>query len=229
MTARRNTATSGDVATAVSDPIKIDIWSDIACPWCYIGKRRLETAVQGFDGEVEIEYHSFELAPDTPVDFEGSEIDFLAGHKHMPEDQVRSMLAQMTELAAGEGLSYDFGALQHTNTRLAHEALHEAKAQGRQTQFKERLLAAYFEEGRHVGRVDELVDLGTEIGLDPSALRAALTDGAHREAVQADIDQARAYGIGGVPFFVIEGRWAVSGAQAPEVFTDALTRAEAER
>ncbi|MBM9464881.1 DsbA family oxidoreductase [Aeromicrobium sp. YIM 150415] len=213
----------------MSDPIKIDVWSDIACPWCFIGKRRLATAVAGFGGEVEIEYHSFELAPDTPVDFEGSEIDFLAGHKRMPEEQVRSMLAQMTELAASEGLSYDFDALQHTNTRLAHEALHAAKEQGRQADFKERLLTAYFEQGRHVGRVDELVELGAEIGLDAASLRAALENGTYREAVQADIDQAREYGIGGVPFYVIDGRWAVSGAQSPEVFAGALDQARSAR
>ena len=163
------------------------------------------------------------------MDFEGSEIDFLAGHKRMPEEQVRSMLAQMTELAASEGLSYDFDALQHTNTRLAHEALHAAKEQGRQADFKERLLTAYFEQGRHVGRVDELVELGTEIGLDAAWLRAALENGTYREAVQADIDQAREYGIGGVPFYVIDGRWAVSGAQSPEVFAGALDQARSAR
>lgn len=213
----------------MSDPIKIDVWSDIACPWCFIGKRRLASAVADFAGEVEVEYHSFELAPDTPVDFEGSEVDFLAGHKGMPEEQVSSMLEQMTQLAASEGLSYDFDALQHTNTRLAHEALHAAKAQGRQEDFKERLLAAYFEEGRHVGRIEDLVALGGEIGLDTASLRAALEDGTYRAAVQADIDQAREYGIGGVPFYVIDGRWAVSGAQSPEVFAGALEQARSAR
>ncbi|OUZ09784.1 disulfide bond formation protein DsbA [Aeromicrobium sp. PE09-221] len=213
----------------MSDSIKIDVWSDIACPWCFIGKRRLAAALADFDGEVDIEYHSFELAPDTPVDFEGSEVDFLARHKGMPEAQVISMLEQMTRLAAAEGLAYDFDALQHTNTRLAHEALHAAKAQGLQAEFKERLLAAYFEEGRHVGRIEDLVALGGEIGLDTASLRAALEDGTYRVAVQADIDQAGAYGIGGVPFYVIDGRWAVSGAQSPEVFAGALDQARAAR
>ena len=217
----------------VNTPIKVDIWSDIACPWCYVGKRRFEKAVATFaaeqGGSVEVEFHSFELAPDTPVDFEGSEVDFLARHKGMPTAQVTSMLAQMTELAATEGLAYDFGALQHTNTLLAHQALHFAKDHGHQVAFKERLLKAYFEEGRHVGRVAELAALGAEVGLDASALTAALESGEYADAVGADIAQAQAYGIGGVPFFVIDGKYGISGAQTPETFVQALTTAAAER
>lgn len=211
-----------------SSPVKVDIWSDIACPWCFVGKRRFERAVEGWGGEVEVEFHSFELAPDTPVDFEGSEVDFLARHKGMPADQVEQMLAQMTRLAAEEGLAYDFDALRHTKTLLAHQALHFAKEHGRQGALKERLLSAYFEQGRHLGRVDELVELGAEVGLDPVALRAALDDGTYADAVQADIDQAVAYGIGGVPFFVFDGRLGVSGAQDPDVFRQVLDRAAAE-
>ena len=123
---------------------------------------------------LEVEYHSFELSPDTPVDFDGTEVDFLVGHKRMPAAQVESMLAQMTQLASTEGLSYDFDALQHTNTVKAHELLHYAKAQGRQLDMKERLLSAYFEEGRHVGRIDDLADLAEEIGLDRAEVVEAL-------------------------------------------------------
>lgn len=209
-------------------PVKVDIWSDIACPWCFIGKRRFERALQDWDGEVEVEFHSFELAPDTPVDFEGSEVDFLAHHKGMDPAQVSQMLGQMTELAAAEGLSYDFGALRHTKTLLAHQALHFAKDQGLQSELKERLLSAYFEQGRHVGRIDELVSLAAEVGLDPEELRAALESDRYADAVQADIAQAQAYGIGGVPFFVFDGRLGVSGAQAPETFRDVLERATSE-
>lgn len=205
--------------------IKVDIWSDIACPWCFIGKRRFEKAVAAFDGDVEVEFHSFELAPDTPVDFSGSKVDFLATHKGMPEAQVRQMLDQMTQLAATEGLAYNFDALQHTNTLLAHQALHYAKEHGLQHELKERLLSAYFEQGRHVGRIDDLVELGSEVGLDPAGLRTALESGRYRDAVQADIAQAREYGISGVPFFVVDGKWGVSGAQDPQVFTQVLERA----
>jgi len=205
--------------------VKVDIWSDIACPWCYVGKRRFEKAVAQFEGDVEIEYHSFELSPDTPVDFEGSEPEFLSQHKRIPLPQAEQMLAQMTELAAAEGLAYDYDALQHTNTRLAHQALHLAKKHGRQLEFKERLLKAYFEQGRHVGRVEELADLAAEVGLDRDEVVRELEAGTYADAVAADIDQAIEYGIGGVPFFVIDGRFGVSGAQQPEVFLSALQKA----
>ncbi len=205
--------------------VKVDIWSDIACPWCYVGKRRFEKALAQYDGDVEIEYHSFELAPDTPVDFEGSEVDFLSKHKGMPAEQTRQMLGQMTELAAAEGLAYDFDALLHTNTRLAHQVLHLAKAHGKQIELKERLLKAYFEQGHHVGRVEDLADLAAEVGLDRAEVVTALTDGTYADAVEADIDQAMEYGIGGVPFFVFDGRIGVSGAQDPSVFVGALQQA----
>ena len=219
---------SDDVAHVVSETVKVDIWSDIACPWCFVGKRRFETAAAEFaegGGSLEVEYHSFELAPDTPVDFEGTEVDFLVGHKRMPAAQVETMLAQMTQLASTEGLSYDFDALQHTNTVKAHELLHYAKSQGRQLDMKERLLSAYFEQGRHVGRIDDLADLAEEIGLDRAEVVEALKSEEFRPAVQADKDQAIAYGISGVPFFVIDGKFGVSGAQDPSVFVDVLQKA----
>ncbi len=212
----------------VSNSVKVDIWSDIACPWCYIGKRRFETAAADFaaaGGELEVEYHSFELSPDTPVDFDGSEVDFLVSHKNLAPEQVEQMLAQMTQLATTEGLSYDFEALQHTNTVRAHELLHFAKAKGRQLDLVERLFAAYFEEGRHIGRVDDLADLAAEIGLDRAEAVEALTSQTHLPDVSADKDQAVAYGISGVPFFVIDGRLGVSGAQDPTVFAEVLREA----
>jgi predicted DsbA family dithiol-disulfide isomerase len=212
----------------VTDIVKVDIWSDVACPWCFIGKRRFETAAAEFaatGGELEIEYHSFELAPDTPVDFDGSEVDFLARHKGIPENRVVQMLAQMTDLGRTEGLAYDYDALQHTNTIKAHELLHFAKAHGRQLEMVERLLSAYFEEGRHVGRIDELADLAAEIGLDRDEVVEALKSEAHLPAVQADKQQAMAYGISGVPFFVIDGKYGVSGAQDPAVFVEVLQKA----
>lgn len=219
--------------TQNSSTVKIDIWSDVACPWCYVGKRRLETALgrleeSGFAPRVEIEYHSFELSPDTPVDFDGTEVDFLAGHKGMPREQVEQMLGQMTQLAAAEGLAYDFDAVQHTKTLAAHELLHHAKAHGKQVEMKERLLKAYFEEGKHVGRAETLADLAAEVGLDRAETLAALEDGRYADDVQADIDQARAYGINGVPFYVVDGRYGVSGAQDPAVFVQVLEQAAAE-
>ncbi|MGE0878808.1 MAG: DsbA family protein [Acidimicrobiia bacterium] len=214
--------------------IQVDVWSDIACPWCYIGKRRFAEGVRRFqaaggDAEVSVTYHSFELAPDTPVDFDGNEIDFLVRHKGMAAGQVRQMLAHMVELAATEGLAYDFDSLQHTNTRKAHELLHIAKAAGVQEAMKERLLEAYFTQGRHLGHLDELADLAADVGLDRAAVLRQLDAATYAPAVQADVDQARGYGINGVPFFVLDGRYGVSGAQNPDAFAEVLAKVVAER
>ncbi len=210
----------------MSDVIKVDVWSDIACPWCYIGKRKFEAGAEGFD--VEVEYHSFELSPDTPVDFDGSAADFLATHKSMPIEQVRPMLAQVTAVAAEVGLDYDYDALQHTNTVKAHQLLHFAKAQGKQIEMKERLLRAYFVEGKHVGRTEDLADLAAEIGLDRDAALRSLESNEYLDAVHADQEQAMRFGIRGVPFFVIDGKYGVSGAQAPETFAQALKQVQDE-
>ncbi|WP_066588560.1 DsbA family oxidoreductase [Cellulomonas timonensis] len=213
----------------MSSPVTVHVWSDIACPWCFVGKRRFERAVADFDGEVAVEYHSFELAPDTPVDFDGSEVDFLARHKGMPEAQVAQMLGQMTELAAAEGLAFDFTSVRHTKTLLAHQALHHAKSQGKQLELVERLFSAYFEQGRHVGRAEELAALAAEVGIDEAGLLEALADGRHAPAVEADIAAARQLGIQGVPFYVIDDRYGISGAQSPDVFRSALERAVQDR
>jgi predicted DsbA family dithiol-disulfide isomerase len=222
------TSASASALPTAAAPIKVDVWSDIACPWCYIGKRKFEDAAARFDGEVEVEYHSFELSPDTPVDFEGDEVDFLATHKGMPAEQVRGMLDQVTGIAAEVGLAYDFGSLHHTNTVKAHQLLHFAKARGLQLEMTERLLAAYFVEGRHVGRVADLADLAVEVGLDHDEVVAALESDRYLSDVRADQQQAQAFGITGVPFFVLEGKYGISGAQAPEAFLGALQQVQGE-
>ncbi len=218
----------------MTNAIKIDVWSDIACPWCYIGKRNLEkglaeTAADADAPVVDVTFHSFELSPDTPVDFDGDEIDFLVGHKGMPRERVQEMLGHVTGVAADAGLAYDFDSLQHTNTVKAHELLHFAKEQGLQDAMTERLMAAYFTEGRHVGRVDDLVELAADAGLDADAARTALESGRYLSDVRADQAQAQAYGIQGVPFFVIDGKYGVSGAQPPEAFAQIARQVWAER
>ena len=222
-------STPASTVPAPSAPVVVDVWSDIACPWCFIGKRKFEAAVERFDGEVAVVYHSFELSPETPVDFEGDEVDFLSRHKGMPADQVQGMLENVAGIAREVGLAYDFDALRHTNTVKAHQLLHFAKARGRQLDMKERLLSAYFEEGRHVGRVQDLADLASEIGLDRDEVVTALDGDVHLDDVRADQQQAQAYGISGVPFFVLEGKYGISGAQAPETFLGALQQVVAER
>lgn len=212
------------VVPRVSHPIKVDIWSDVQCPWCYIGKRKFEAALAEFDGPVEVEYHSFELAPDTPVDFDGSPLDYLSERKGVGRDEAQTMLDRVTGIAADVGLRFDYDHVHQTNTVLAHELLHFAKAHGRQVELKERLLQAYFVDGGHVGRVADLADLAAEVGLDRADAVAALTEHRYRDDVAADVAQAAAYGISGVPFFVVDDRYGVSGAQETATFTDVLTQ-----
>lgn len=210
----------------MSDPIKVDIWSDVQCPWCYIGKRKFEAAVAEFGsaggGEVEIEYHSFELAPDTPVDFDGTPADYLSQRKGVSPEQAQAMLDRVTGIAASVGLEYHYDDIHQTNTVISHELLHYAKSKGRQLDMTERLLKAYFVDGRHVGRIDDLADLAAEIGLDRDDAHRALVEHEFLADVKADVAQAAEYGINGVPFFVFEGQYGVSGAQETATFVSVL-------
>lgn len=213
----------------VSEPIKVDIWSDVQCPWCYIGKRKFEAGAAQFGGDVEVEYHSFELSPDTPVDFDGTPVDYLSQRKGLPIDQVEKMLERVTGIASSVGLDYDYDHVHQTNTVKAHELIHYAKAHGRQLDMKERLLKAYFVDGRHVGRVEDLADLAAEVGLDRADVVRALESNQYLADVKADVALATEYGIQGVPFFVIDGKYGVSGAQDAETFANVLTQVRTER
>ncbi|GAA1705053.1 protein disulfide isomerase FrnE [Microbacterium sediminicola] len=210
-------------------PVKVDVWSDVQCPWCYIGKRRFEKAVAASGIPVEIEYHSFELAPDTPVDYEGTPVQYLAERKGISPAQVAEMLANITDIAADEGLSYDYDHIHQTNTIKAHELLHFAKAKGRQAEMKEALLKAYFVDGEHVGRVADLADLASGLGFDRAEVTRALESGEYTAAVKADVAQAAAYGIQGVPFYVFEDKYGVSGAQPSETFVQVLEQVAGEK
>jgi predicted DsbA family dithiol-disulfide isomerase len=213
----------------MDDPVKVDVWSDIACPWCYIGKRKFEAGVAAFGQPVEVEYHSFELSPDTPVDFEGTEAEFLSQHKGLPVQQAQQMIDQVASIAASVDLHYDYDALRHTNTVKAHQVIHLAKQHGKQLAMVERLFTAYFERGEHVGQDASLADLAAEVGLDRDEVLATLRDDTQLAAVREDQAQAQAYGINGVPFFVIDGKYGVSGAQDPATFTQVLEQVVALR
>lgn len=217
----------------MSQPVQVEIWSDVVCPWCYIGKRRFERGVElyraaGGERDVRVTFRSFELDPDSPEDYEGSTEDFLVTNKGFPRAQVGPMIARVTSLAAGEGLEYDFSAMRQTRTRKAHELIHLARAHGLQEPMKERLMRAHFTEGAHIGHDEVLAALAEEVGLDRHDVLDALAAGTYAADVDADIDRARAYGISGVPFFVIDGRYGVSGAQAAETFAGALAQAASE-
>lgn len=206
------------------DKLRVDIWSDIACPWCYVGKRRFETALAGFPqrDQVEVVWHSFELDPAVAVRPGQSMRAILAGKYGRSEAQAQEMLDAMTRTAAGEGLDYHFGSLQPTNTFQAHQVIHLAAEKGQGDAMKERLLRAYFTGGEFLGDPEVLVRLAAEVGLDADEVRAALASGEYAPAVRQDEAQARALGINGVPFFVLGGKYGVSGAQSPDVLRSAL-------
>ena len=213
----------------MTEPIKVDIWSDVQCPWCYIGKRKFEKGVELYGRPVEIEYHSFELAPDTPVDYEGTTVQYLSERKGIPVDQANQMLERVTGIAESVGLNYNFDTVHQTNTVKAHELLHYAKAHGKQQEMKERLLKSYFVEGEHVGKSENLAKLAAEVGLDEADTLRSLNEEEFLPAVKADMAQAQAYGINGVPFYVIDGKYGISGAQDSATFAAALTEAAQNR
>lgn len=212
-----------------ADTIKVDIWSDIQCPWCYIGKRKFEAGVAASGASVEIVYHSFELAPDTPLDFVGTPTDYLVARKGISRAQAVAMNDHVSGIAAEVGLEYHLDQAKQVNTVRAHELLHFAKAAGRQLELVERLFRAYFTEGRNLGRIDELASLAADVGLDPSQAEQALVANTYLPWVKADVRQAAAYGIHGVPFFVFDNTYGVSGAQPAETFAAVLTRVGAEK
>ena len=207
----------------------VEIWSDLVCPWCYLGKRRLERALEGFEhaDRVDVVWRSFELEPDAPKAAE-SRRTLLLSRYGMTAEQAAERDAQMTALAEAEGLEYRPDLAQLGNTFDAHRVLHAARAAGLQEQAKERLLRGYFTEGRKLTDADTLVELAADAGLDPAAARAALADEALADEVRGDEREAAAIGITGVPFFVLNRRYAVSGAQPSEILLQALHRTWAE-
>jgi predicted DsbA family dithiol-disulfide isomerase len=206
-------------------PLTVEIWSDVVCPWCYIGKRRFEAALAGFPHEVEHTWRSFELDPGAPPLREHSAAEHLASKYGMSVEQAQASHAQMTGLAAQEGLEYHLDRTRGGNSFDAHRLLHLAAAHGLQDEAKERLMRAYFTEGVAIGDREALVALATDIGLDPEEARAALDGDAYADAVREDEALAQRFGIQGVPFFVIDRRFGVSGAQPAELLVQALEKA----
>jgi predicted DsbA family dithiol-disulfide isomerase len=213
----------------MADRMLVEVWSDLVCPWCYLGKRRLEQALERFPhrDRVDVVWRSFELEPDAPATAE-SRADLLVTRYGMTPAQAAERDAHMTALAAEAGLEYRPDLVLLGNTFDAHRVLHAARAAGRQAQAKERLLRGYFTEGRALTDADTLVELAADAGVDADTARAAIGDGSYAAEVRADEREAAALGITGVPFFVLGRRYAVSGAQPAELLLQALERAWAE-
>jgi len=210
--------------------MRIEIWSDVVCPWCYVGKRRFERALAAFAhrDDVEVVYRSFELDPRAPEQGTESVVEALGRKYGGGPAAGRQMVDQMTDVAAQEGLTFDFAGAAHTRTLDAHRLLHLALAEGGpelQGRLKEALLRTYFTEGRSLGDHHVLRAVAAANGLEPARVEEVLRSEEYGDDVRADLEQARDYGISGVPFYVFDGRFGVSGAQPTEVFAQALDQA----
>ena len=209
--------------------LSIDVWSDVVCPWCYVGKRRLESALAQFEhrDSVDLRWHSFELDPSAPLVHEnpGGQAERLARKYDTTVPAAQEMLDRMTRVAAEDGIDMHFERTRGGNTFDAHRLLHFAAEHGKQDALKERLFRATFTEGEPIAYRETLVKLAAEVGLDADAVRTMLLGDAYAEAVRADERQAAALGIRGVPFFMLDGKYGLSGAQPADVLRAALERA----
>ncbi|MGI5188190.1 DsbA family oxidoreductase [Promicromonospora sp. CA-289599] len=222
---------AGEAFGQATDRLVVDVWSDVMCPFCYMGDTLLAQALEKFPhaSGVDIRYHSFLLMPhltddDAPV----TPTELLSAKHGLPREQAQAMNDQVTERARQIGLDYRLDQAQAVATRTAHQLSHFAAAHGKQHELVQQLFKAYFTDGLNVADHQVLADLAAEVGLDRDAALAALESGEFADAVEADIQQAHQYGIQGVPFFVFGGKYAVSGAQPVDAFLQALDTSWAE-
>jgi predicted DsbA family dithiol-disulfide isomerase len=204
----------------------IEVWSDVACPFCYVGKKRLETALAQFPHkDVDVVYKSFMLNPQLETNPEISIADYLANSKGLDPRMVQQMNQRVSQMGAAEGITFEFEKVVVANTERAHRLLQHAQGLGKGAEAQERIFRAYFSEGRNIDDVETLVALAQELELNAEGARAAIESDAVSYDVQRDIAEARSLGITGVPFFVIDRAYGVSGAQEVAVFEQALNKA----
>jgi predicted DsbA family dithiol-disulfide isomerase len=210
--------------------MKVEIWSDVICPWCYVGKRRFEAALRRFDhrDQVEVHWRSFELDPSAPTRRPREYPAHLAAKYGISLAEAQAMIDRMTETAAAAGLDFRFDVAKPGNTFDAHRLTHLAADRGVADAVVERLFSATFCEGEAIGDRDVLVRLAAQMGLDSGEAAETLASGGYASEVRADEQEAAALGIHAVPFFVVDRTYGVSGAQSPEVLLGVLERAWAE-
>jgi len=210
--------------------MKIEIWSDIMCPFCYIGKRRLEAALAGFQhgDKVQIEWKSFLLNPDMPTDPNKSTVEYLSETKGWSLEQTRQITQQVVDMAEADGLHYQMDKTVVANARNAHRLLQLAKTLGKGGELKERLLKAYFTEGANIDDKVSLLNFAEEVGISVERAKHCLETDEFMDNVNNDIAQSRALGVRGVPFFVLDRKYGISGAQAVAVFEETLEKAWAD-
>jgi predicted DsbA family dithiol-disulfide isomerase len=211
--------------------VRVEVWSDVVCPWCYVGKRRLESALGRFAHreEVEVVWRSFELDPAAPRQRHVSAREHLARKYGMTQEQVAASWTRLTALAEAEGLEFDLERARGGSTFDAHRLIHLGAVHGVQDEVKERFMRAYFTERLPIGEPEILEGLAGEAGLPPTEVAEVLATDRFAGAVREDERQARLFGIAGVPFFALDRRYAVSGAQSAELLLEALTAAWAEQ
>lgn len=211
--------------------LRIDVWSDIACPWCYVGKRRLEAALQEFPHDVNVVWHAFELDPSAPKERDPSvsHAERLAKKYGMSVEQARRSSERLTEIAKTEGLAFDFDHIRSGNTFDAHRLVHLGKVRGKQAAVEERFFRAYLEQGALMSDHPTLTKLAVEAGLEEAEVTDVLASDQFSQEVREDEARAHELGITGVPCFVLGDRFAVSGAQSRQIMLSALHRAWAER
>ncbi len=212
----------------MAEPIRIDIWSDIVCPWCYIGKRRLEAGValakeEHPDLDVRFEYHAFQLDPTAPVG-EDQLVQEVYEKKFGGPEKAAELIGHVTNEAAAVGLDFRMDIAKRSNTILGHRVLAFARTVGKQLEMKERLMKAYFTEGSAIGQLDELVSLAGEVGIDETALRAWLDDGGGETEVAQDLQMAADNEISAVPTFVFNMSYGIPGALDSTAFARVLTK-----
>src|SRR5690554_2215286 len=206
--------------------MKIEIWSDIMCPFCYIGKRNFEMALEQFadKDKVEVEWKSFQLDPTIPEVAEENQVDYLVKRKGMNREQVQGTLTHVTEMAKQVGLEYHLDKSLMVNSQKAHQLIQFAKTKNLGDQIEERLFKAFFTEGKNIADIETLTQLGKEIGLDENELQAAFTDDQYRYQMSQDIQEGQQIGVKGVPFFVFDRKYGVSGAQPSETFLETISK-----
>lgn len=207
--------------------MQVEIWSDVMCPFCYIGKRKFEAALDQFPhkDQVEVVWKSFQLNPELQTDTEKNVNEYLAEIKGWTVEQAKQMNQRVSEMASAVGLTFNFDRAIVANSFDAHRLSHFAKTRGLQDPVEERLFFAYFTEGKNTADRNVLIELGVEAGLDADEIRHMLESGQCGPEVRADVEEANALGIQGVPFYVLARKYGVSGAQESATFLGALRKA----
>src|SRR5690554_1564485 len=206
--------------------MKIEIWSDVMCPFCYIGKRNFETALSDFadKNKIEVEWKSYQLDPSMPEVATESQEDYLIKRKGMNREQVQGMLENVTRMAEQAGLEYHLDKSIMANSKKAHQLIQFAKTKNLGSEMEEQLFKAFFTDGKNIADTEVLTQLGKEIGLDEDELQTAFTDEQYQYQMAQDIQEARNIGVQGVPFFVFDRKYGISGAQPPQAFAETLSK-----